>query len=111
MILETINVASWSAFFQSYVRDITHVRPIHPDTLKYLVTASGFQKAEVIYQSPYPEENQLKMLELPTPKQTAATPAIDTELTSFVSVVNQNIETLNRLLFSDQDYAVIAERK
>ena len=51
------------------------------------------------------------MLELPTPKQTAATPAIDTELTSFVSVVNQNIETLNRLLFSDQDYAVIAERK
>ena len=111
LILETINVASWSAFFQSYVRDITHVRPIHPDTLKYLVTASGFQKAEVIYQSPYPEENQLKMLELPTPKQTAATPAIDTELTSFVSVVNQNIETLNRLLFSDQDYAVIAERK
>ena len=111
LILETINVASWSAFFQSYVRDITHVRPIHPDTLKYLVTASGFQKAEVIYRSPYPEENQLKMLELSTPKQTASAPAIDAELTSFVSVVNQNIETLNRLLFSDQDYAVIAERK
>ncbi len=111
LILETINVASWSAFFESYVRDITHVRPIHPDTLKYLVTASGFQKAEIIYRSPYPQENQLKMLDLSTPKPTAPTPAIDAELTSFVSVVNQNIATLNRLLFSDQDYAVIAERK
>ena len=27
LILETINVASWSAFFHSYVRDLTHVRP------------------------------------------------------------------------------------
>ena len=111
LILETINVASWSAFFQSYVRDITHVRPIHPDTLKYLVTASGFQKAEVIYRSPYPQENQLKTLELSTSKPTAADPAIDPELASFVSVINQNIETLNRLLFSEQDYAVIAERR
>ena len=111
LVLETINVASWSAFFQSYVRDITHVRPIHPDTLQYLVTASGFQKAEVIYRSPYPQENQLKTLELSTSKPTAADPAIDPELASFVSVINQNIETLNRLLFSEQDYAVVAERR
>ena len=111
LVLETINVASWSAFFQSYVRDITHVRPIHPDTLQYLVTASGFQKAEVIYRSPYPRENQLKMLELSTSQPTATDSAIDTELASFVSVINQNVKTLNRLLFSEQDYAVIAERR
>ena len=111
LVLETINVASWSAFFQSYVRDITHVRPIHPDTLQYLVTASGFQKAEVVYRSPYPRENQLKMLEWSTSKPTATDSAIETELASFVSVINQNIETLNRLLFAEQDYAVIAERR
>ena len=111
LVLETINVASWSAFFQSYVRDITHVRPIHPETLQYLVTASGFQKAEVVYRSPYPRENQLKMLEWSTSKPTATDSAIETELASFVSVINQNIETLNRLLFSEQDYAVIAERR
>jgi O-antigen chain-terminating methyltransferase len=35
IVLETINPACWFAFFESYIRDITHVRPIHPDTLKY----------------------------------------------------------------------------
>ena len=42
LVLETVNVACWFAFFQSYVRDITHVRPLHPETLAYFVRASGF---------------------------------------------------------------------
>ena len=42
IVLETINPACWFAFFESYVRDITHVRPLHPDTLKFLLQASGF---------------------------------------------------------------------
>ena len=58
IVLETINVASWTAFFQSYVRDITHVRPLHPDTLAYLVTAGGFQQVEVVYCSPIPPEHR-----------------------------------------------------
>ena len=33
IVLETINPACWFAFFESYIRDITHVRPLHPDTL------------------------------------------------------------------------------
>ena len=43
IVLETVNAACWSAFFSSYIRDVTHVRPLHPDTLRYLVSASGFQ--------------------------------------------------------------------
>jgi SAM-dependent methyltransferase len=42
IVLETLNPACWVAFFESYIRDITHRWPLHPDTLKYLVTASGF---------------------------------------------------------------------
>ena len=34
IVLETINPACWFAFFESYIRDLTHVRPVHPDTLK-----------------------------------------------------------------------------
>ena len=30
IVLETINPACWFAFFASYVRDLTHVRPLHP---------------------------------------------------------------------------------
>ena len=58
--LETINVASWSAFFTSYIRDLTHVRPIHPDTLKFVVVASGFLDAEIQLRAPLPEGEKLK---------------------------------------------------
>ena len=62
IVLETINPACWYAFFSSYIRDITHVRPLHPDTLKYLVGASGFQKVAVRYSAPYPNEDKLQPL-------------------------------------------------
>ena len=60
IVLETINVACWYAFFQSYIRDITHARPLHPDTLKYLVTASGFADAAVEFRVPVPEADRLQ---------------------------------------------------
>ncbi|MGE0446928.1 MAG: class I SAM-dependent methyltransferase, partial [Vicinamibacterales bacterium] len=60
IVLETINPACWFAFFESYVRDITHVRPIHPDTLKYLLIASGFQRVDIRYRAPYPESEKLQ---------------------------------------------------
>ena len=43
VVFETINPACWFAFFESYIRDITHVRPLHPETLQYLLLASGFE--------------------------------------------------------------------
>ena len=60
IVLETINPACWFAFFESYIRDITHVRPLHPDTLKYLLVASGFQQVEIRYRAPYPETDKLQ---------------------------------------------------
>ena len=54
IVLETINAACWYAFFSSYIRDVTHVRPLHPDTLRYLVSASGFQKVTVRLQRAIP---------------------------------------------------------
>jgi O-antigen chain-terminating methyltransferase len=62
IVLETINPACWFAFFESYIRDITHVRPLHPDTLKYLLLASGFQDVDVRFRSPYPEHDKLQKL-------------------------------------------------
>ena len=63
IVLETINPACWFAFFESYIRDLTHVRPVHPDTLKYLLIASGFQHVEIRYRAPYPESDKLQALE------------------------------------------------
>ncbi|MGH9143112.1 MAG: class I SAM-dependent methyltransferase, partial [Vicinamibacterales bacterium] len=56
IVLETINPACWLAFFSSYIRDFTHVRPVHPDTLQYLLRASGFARVEIRYSAPVPEQ-------------------------------------------------------
>lgn len=98
IVLETINPACWFAFFESYLRDITHVRPIHPDTLTYLLIASGFQHVEVRYRAPYPEHEKLQ----PLAPQASLGDAVDT--------LNANVERLNRLLFTWLDYAAIGRR-
>jgi len=97
IVLETINPACWFAFFSSYIRDITHVRPLHPDTLQYLLTASGFQKVTVRYSAPFPDE--LKLQTAPGEPSSAAEQAI-----------HDNVKTLNALLFTYLDYAAIGER-
>ena len=98
IILETINPACWFAFFESYIRDITHVRPIHPDTLTYLLIATGFQHVDVRYRAPYPEHDKLQ----PIAPQASLGDAVDT--------LNANVERLNRLLFTWLDYAAIGRR-
>ena len=111
LALETINVASWSAFFRSYVRDITHVRPVHPETLQFLVSTAGFRNAEIVYRSPYPDEERLRQVEGlrgAAASDGGGDPAAD--LARVAAILNRNVETLNRLLFADQDYAVVAER-
>ena len=49
------------AFFESYIRDLTHVRPIHPETLQYLLHASGFGAADLVYRSPIADDAKLEL--------------------------------------------------
>jgi O-antigen chain-terminating methyltransferase len=95
IVLETINPTCWAAFFESYVRDITHARPIHPDTLSYYASASGFQKVTVHYSAPCPEEWKLRRVEGDSPAAQA---------------LNHNVDLLNARLFTYQDFALLAER-
>ncbi len=98
IILETINPACWFAFFESYIRDITHVRPLHPDTLTYLLIATGFQQVNVRYRAPYPEHDKLQRL------------APHASLGDAVDTLNANVERINRLLFTWLDYAAVGRR-
>ncbi len=52
VVLETINPACWLAFFESYIRDLTHVRPLHPETLQYLLRVSGFTDVSIAFKAP-----------------------------------------------------------
>ncbi len=105
IVLETINPACWSAFFDSYIRDLTHVRPVHPDTLKFLVIAAGFSGAVVQWRSPYPGGGKLERL----PDALRGAPALP-ELRPLVDTVDRNVDRLNSLFFSYRDYAVVARR-
>ena len=107
IVLETINPRCWFAFFDGYVRDITHVRPLHPDTLTYLLGASGFQRATVRYLTPYPEDGKLQRIPLPDGLGRSDE---DRALAAAVRTFNGNVDTLNGLLFTHLDYAASAER-
>jgi SAM-dependent methyltransferase len=106
MVLETINPACWMAFFETYIRDITHRQPLHPDTLRYLVQASGFTNVDVHYREPVRETDRLAHAS-PAESSPADSPAA---LANVIRAVNDHADKLNARLFSSMDYAIIARR-
>jgi O-antigen chain-terminating methyltransferase len=109
VVIETINPACWFAFFSSYIRDFTHVRPVHPETLQYLLRASGFGRVSIRYSAPVPEHMKMKLAEMPAEAPAAADPA-SRALAGVAHAVNANAAILNNLLFSYLDYAAIGYR-
>jgi SAM-dependent methyltransferase len=98
LVLETVNVASALAWFDVFIRDLTHERPLHPETLRFMVAAAGFSEARIELRSPVPDDVRLHQLPtggLPPP---------------VVKAMNENVERLNALLFAPLDYAVVARR-
>jgi SAM-dependent methyltransferase len=99
IILETLNPACWLAFFESYIRDITHRWPLHPETLKYLVVASGFTTASIEWRSPVPQQQRLESIKADT--------QLDRAVASYVDAFNANVEKVNARMFTYMDYAVV----
>ena len=109
IVIETINPACWLAFFSSYLRDFTHVRPVHPETLQYLLQASGFGGVTIRYSAPVPDHMKMQPINLPAETLAAADPA-SRALVDTARVANANAAILNNLLFSYLDYAAIGHR-
>jgi SAM-dependent methyltransferase len=109
IVFETINPACWYAFFSSYIRDLTHVHPVHPETLQYLLRASGFDRVEIRYREPVPETEKLKATAVPEDVR-VSDDAIAKAITGVARTLDANAATLNRLIFSYMDYAVVGYR-
>jgi O-antigen chain-terminating methyltransferase len=101
LLAETVNPLSVYAFLHNYLRDPTHLRPIHPDTAAFMLRGAGFQQVEILWRSPVDPETRL-----PAPQ---ADPE-DPELRAVVLELGRIVERLNALLFSWQDYAVVGRR-
>jgi len=97
LVLETVNPRSVIALVETFYRDLSHEKPLHPETLDFVLRAAGFREVELRYSSPVSERTRLLPL-------TAA------ELGSGSTTINQNFEKLNAFLFGDQDYAAIATK-
>ena len=98
LVLETVNAASALAFFDVFIRDLTHERPLHPETLRFMAAAAGFSEVRIELRSPVPDDVRLHLLPgggLPPP---------------VVKALNENVERLNALLFAPLDYALVARR-
>jgi 2-polyprenyl-3-methyl-5-hydroxy-6-metoxy-1,4-benzoquinol methylase len=102
IVLETLNPACWVAFFESYIRDITHRWPLHPETLKYLVIASGFASASIEWRSPVPQQDRLQPVRVPADA--------DVLTSDLAEIFNANVEKLNARLFTHMDYAIVGRK-
>jgi O-antigen chain-terminating methyltransferase len=102
LVLETINPACWMAFFEAYIRDLTHVRPLHPDTLRYLVQSNGFSSVNIEYREPVTDVDRLDRVALPA--------SADPAMSAVAAALNAHADKLNARLFSSMDYAVVARR-
>jgi hypothetical protein len=92
------------AFFETYLRDLTHARPLHPDTLRYLVQASGFTDVNVEYRAPVTEADRLPHV------PAAATSGTSEAIRAIAAAIDAHADKLNARLFSSMDYAIVARR-
>jgi SAM-dependent methyltransferase len=97
LILETPNPASLIVLGNSYLLDPTHVRPLHPSLLSFLVERAGFADVRLAFYEPATGYH-LDLLEG------------DVADEPWARKVNDAFRRLNEVLFGPQDYAVIATR-
>lgn len=101
IIIETVNPLSLVSFMNFYI-DLTHRKPLHPETINFLLKATGFRDVQVHFLAPLSDEAKLKMVNID--------PDIDHNLQKTLEVYNQNMEKINQILFGCQDYAVVAKK-
>jgi 2-polyprenyl-3-methyl-5-hydroxy-6-metoxy-1,4-benzoquinol methylase len=95
VVVETVNPTSLYTYAHAFWMDPDHVRPVHPNYLRFLFAEAGFATVEQVDRSPVPADESLELM-----------PGDD----EVSKRLNANFERINSLLFGPQDYAVVATR-
>ena len=96
-IAETINPQSLIVFAESFYMDPSHIKPVHPLTLKFLFETEGYVDIEVKYLLPVSEDVKIPKLECLND-------------VSNIEKFNAAISHLNNLIYGYRDYAIVAKR-
>ena len=96
LILETPNPTCLSIFSNAFYVDPTHIKPVHPLLLAYILREAGFSEVQTVYTEATRAGEPL--------------PLIDSDAIRNLDEVNHAIERVSSLLYGSQDYAVIAKK-
>ena len=100
IIMETVNPLSLLSLADFYM-DMSHKRPVHPETLKFLMSAAGFRETVAQFYEPAVEDGRLRYID--------ADELAEKER-SLADIINRNTDMLNNMVFGPQDYAAIGKK-
>lgn len=90
IIIETPNPTSLAIYTHAFYIDPSHIKPVHPLTMKYYLEKAGFRNIEVIF-----TENSRLPYSIP-------------ELSGGSEEFNSAMKRVSDVLYGSQDYAVVA---
>lgn len=96
IILETPNPRCLSIYSNAFYIDPTHIKPVHPETLKYYMQQAGFSDIEIVFTESSRIDYRL--------------PLLNAENVSNLAEFNDGMALLTEMLFGSQDYAIIARK-
>jgi SAM-dependent methyltransferase len=101
MILETPNPLSVVVAARNFWLDPTHVRPVHPESLKLMYELAGFEPVERLDLRPFPAADRLPEIDLAK---------LPSEQRPLADQVNRLRDRLDELLFGYQDFGMVGKK-
>jgi O-antigen chain-terminating methyltransferase len=98
LIFETPSPLSLVVGARNFWIDPTHLRPVHPESLKAIFALNGFDPVERIDLQPFARESRLPEISVAD---------LDQEMLPLASQINELRDRLDGLLYGFQDYALI----
>lgn len=100
VVVETPNPQCLLIFASFFYADLSHVQPIHPETMRFLLLSAGFREVDIQLTNPVPRNQRLARIVMPEGGAEDA----------WVDELNANLEKLNSVLFGYMDYAAVARK-
>ncbi len=99
VVFEAINPQSVATLTRNFFRDPASLRPLHPETVEFLMSSNGIRVERMMMRSPFASQMMLQSIEV--------SDALPIRWKSTLLLLNENIKRLNDLLFGHQDYCIV----
>ena len=101
LILETPNPLSMVVAARNFWLDPTHVRPVHPESLKLMYELAGFDPVERLDLRPFPDKDRLPEIDLSK---------LPDDQRPLADQVNRLRDRIDELLFGYQDFGMVGRK-